>query len=337
MLDGLGGTQGTRETGPAPTYVTAEAETSELPKIVVESPSKPSDSPVKRSRIGDLPMRVIYRILAVGVALVLAAVAAVVGFVSSGSSDQPGEGKTGQIAAPSAAPPSPGPGSPEPSTPVSAPASASASEQASPSESPAETASPSPSPEGWEPAPDRSAVIAALADLRVPELPRDKRLGRLPGKAYKSKRRIEDDRTGVSLIRFGKPWKVFGASPFSTKQVLPKVKGIAHRAMLVSCPVPILVQREAKDTALLAARWTLNHHPKGSRIAWVASQPIKDGWLLAYRVKYKIKGKTRSSMAALAVVEAPGAKPAMLFVTIPDTQSKRWRDINTAVSSLRLK
>ncbi|MEV4752749.1 hypothetical protein AB0K21_40925 [Streptosporangium sp. NPDC049248] len=288
---------------------------------------------MKRSRIGDLPMRVIYRILAVGVALVLAAVAAVVGFVSSGSSDQPGGGKTGQIAAPSAAPPSPGPPSPEPSASVSA----SASEQASPSESPAETAAPSPSPEGWEPAPDRSAVIAALADPRVPELPRDKRLGRLPGKAYKSKRRIEDDRSGVSLIRFGKPWKVFGASPFSTKQVLPKVKGIAHRAMLVSSPVPILVQRKAKDTALLAARWTLNHHPKGSRIGWVASQPIKDGWLLAYRVKYKIKKKARSSMAAVAVVEAPGAKPAMLFVTIPDTQGKRWRDINTAVSSLRLK
>ncbi|MFI6455104.1 hypothetical protein ACIBF6_26510 [Streptosporangium amethystogenes] len=288
---------------------------------------------MKRSRVGDLPMRVIYRILAVGVALVLAAVAAVVGFVSSGSSDQPGGGKTGQIAAPSAAPPSPGPPSPEPS----APASASASEQASPSESPAETAAPSSSSEDWEPAPDRSAVIAALADPRVPELPRDKRLGRLSGKVYKSKRRIEDDRSGVSLIRFGKPWKVFGASPFSTKQVLPKVKGIAHRAMLVSCPVPILVQRKAKDTALLAARWTLNHHPKGSRIGWVASQPIKDGWLLAYRVKYKIKNKARSSMAAVAVVEAPGAKPAMLFVTIPDTQSKRWRDINTAISSLRLK
>ncbi|WP_326642670.1 hypothetical protein OG884_05195 [Streptosporangium sp. NBC_01755] len=332
MLDGLGGTQGTRETGPAPTYVTAEAETSELPKIVAESPPKPSDSPVKRSRIGDLPMRVIYRILAVGVALVLAAVATVVGFVSSGSSDQPGGGKTGQVAAPSAAPPSPGPGSPEPSAPVSA----SASEQASPSESPAETASPSPSPEGWEPAPDRSAVIAALADSRVPALPRDKRLGRLPGKVYKSKRRVEDDRSGVSLIRFGKPWKIFGASPFSTKQVLPKVKGVAHRAMLASCPVPILVQRKPKDTALLAARWTLNHHPKGSRIAWVASQPIKGGWMLAYRVKYKIKKKTRSSMAAVAVVQGPGAKPAMLFVTIPDAQSKRWRDINTAVSSLRL-
>ncbi len=346
MLDGLGGTQGTRETGPAPTYVTAEAATSEMPRIVAESPPKLPDSPVKRSRIGDMPMRVIYRILAVGLAVILAAVAAVVGFVSSSSPDQPGEGKTGQIAAPSAAPPSPGPGSAEPSVPVTEP-SASASEQASPSETPsasaspsestAETAAPSSPPDGSEPAPDRSAVIAALADPRVPDMPRDKRLGRLPGKADKSKRRVQDDKSGVSLVRLGKPWKVFGASPFSTKQVLPKVKGAAHRAMLVSCPVPILVQKEPRDTALLAARWTLNHHPKGSKITWTASQPIKDGWLLAYRVKYKLKGKARSSMAAVAVTEISGAKPAMLFATIPDTQSKYWRAINTAVSSLRLK
>ncbi|WP_436763852.1 hypothetical protein [Streptosporangium sp. V21-05] len=306
---------------------------------------------MKRSRIGDLPMRVIYRFLAVGLAVVLAAVAAVVGFVSSGSPDQPGEGKTGQIAAPSAAPPSPGSGSAEPSVPAtsatsaepsaSTPAQASPSgtpsASASPSESSTETTAPSSAPDGSEPAPDRSAVIAALVDPRVPDLPRDKRLGRLSGKADKSKRRVRDGKSGVSLVRLGKPWKVFGASPFSTKQVLPKAKGAAHRAMLVSCPVPILVQKEAKDTALLAARWTLNHHPKGGKITWTASQPIKNGWLLAYRVKYKVKGKARFSMAAVAVTEISGAKPAMLFATIPDAQSKYWRAINTAVSSLKLR
>jgi len=315
-----------------------------MPRIVAEIPPKLPDSPVKRSRIGDLPMRVIYRILAGGVAMVVAAVATVVGFVSSGSSDQPGEGKTGQITAPSAAPPSPGSVSAEPSTSVSEQASTqAAAAQAPPSQAPSASASPSPSEtaapssgsDGFEPAPDRSAVIAALADPRVPGPPRDKRLGRLSGKAAKSKRRLQDERSGVSLVRLGKPWKVFGASPFATKQVLPKVKGAGHRAMVVSCPVPILVQQKSKDTALLAARWTLNHHPKGGKITWTASQPTKNGWLLAYRVKYKLKGKTRSSMAAVAVTELPGAKPAMLFATIPDTQSKYWRAINTAVSSLR--
>lgn len=277
---------------------------------------------MKRSRIGDLRMRVVYRILAGVVAVAAIAVAAVIGLVSSGSAEQPGEDAPGQIAAPSAAAPSPGP------TSASSPASSSAAPSGSPSAPPSSGPSSAPTPDG-------SAVTAALADPRVPGLPPDKRLGRLPGKPYPSKRRVQDEKSGVSLIRFGKPWKPYGASPFATKQVLPPVKGAGHRAMLVSCPVPTLPQATMKETALLAARWTLNHHPGGARISWTASQPVKDGWLLAYRVKYTVKGKARSSMAAVALTEVPGTKPAMVFVTIPDSQRDRWRDINTAMSSVR--
>ncbi|GAA3157817.1 hypothetical protein GCM10010466_55720 [Planomonospora alba] len=305
----------------------AEAETSELPKIVAEPPRVPPASPIKRSRIGDLPMRVIYRILAGTAAVTVAAVAALVGFLSSGStdsSDRPGGEPPGQIAAPSAAAPSSGPSSPPPS--------AAASSAASPTASPT-AGTPAPGP---TPTPDGSAVTAALADPRLPGPPADRKLGRLPGKASAAKRRIKDEKSGVSLARLGKPWKSHGASPFSTKQVLPPVKGAGHRAMLVSCPVPILVQATAKDTALLAARWTLNHHPEGAEIKWTASQPVEDGWLLAYRVTYKVKGKSRSSMAAVTVIETDRAKkPALVFVTIPDAQRGRWRDITTALSSVR--
>ncbi|ACZ89890.1 hypothetical protein [Streptosporangium roseum] len=314
-----------------PTYVTAEAATSELPRVALDDPPKspvsPPRSPVKKSRIGDLPMRVIYRILAVVTAVVVAAVAAVVGFVYSGPSDQPGGEASGPIAAPSAATPSPGVSSPPAPSPLS---SASSSASAIPP-------SPSPAVSAARAQGRSAAVVAALADPRVPGLPRDKRLGRLPGKEYKTKRRLQDAKSGVSLARLGKPWKTHGASPFSTKQVLPKVKGVPTRAMLVSCPVPIKVQESPKDTALLAARWTLNHHPEDARIGWTASQRIKGGWVLAYRVRYEVKGKPRFSMAAVAVTEVPGAKPAMVFVTIPDAQRKRWRDINTAISSIRLK
>ncbi|GHE41728.1 hypothetical protein GCM10017673_50080 [Streptosporangium violaceochromogenes] len=266
-------------------------------------------------------MRVIYRLLAVFAAVLLVVVAVVAGFVYSGSSDQPGGEPSGQVAAPSAATSSLGPG-PSPESSASA--------------SPSPTGAPSPaaSPQADQ---ERKLVLAALADPRVPKLPRDRRLASLPGKKDRSKRRLRDSKAKVSLIRFGKPWKVFGASPFSTKQVLPKVKGAGVRAMLVSCPVPIRAQENPKDTALLAARWTLNHHPKGARISWTASQPIKGGWLLAYRVKYKVKGRPRLSMAAVAVTKVPDARPAMVFVTIPDAQRKRWRDINTAVASIRLK
>ncbi|WP_326824479.1 hypothetical protein [Streptosporangium sp. NBC_01756] len=318
-----------------PAYVTAEADTSELPKVVVDGPPKssinPLGSPVKRSRIGDLPMRVIYRILAAVTVVVVGAVAAVAGLVYSGSSDQPGEEASGPIAAPSAAMPSPGFGSPASSSSASPAPSSSASASVSASPAPSPTVSAARTPER------SAAVVVALSDPRVPGMPPGKRLARLPGKEHKTKLRLQDAKSGVSLARLAKPWKTYGAPPFSTKQVLPKVKGGATRAMVVSCPVPIKVQESPEETALLAARWTLNHHPKGSTIAWAASQATKDGWLLAYRVKYKIKAKSRFSMAAVAVTEVPGAKPAMVFVTIPDTQRAYWRDINTAVTSIRLK
>ncbi|MEV4097606.1 hypothetical protein [Streptosporangium saharense] len=314
--------------------MTAEADPSDPRRASAPRPPKPP----KRSRIGDLSMRVVYRVLAVAVVLVVAAVAVVAAVVFSGTSDRPGEVSSGQVAAPPAATPSPGssPSSTSPSVSPSASA-VSASASASASGSPEASASPSPSTLDGA-ARDRSAVVAALADSRVPGLPRDKKLARLYGKAHhKGKRVLKDRRSGVWLARLSKPWKIFGASPFSTKQVLPKVKGAPVRAMVVSCPVPIQAQRHAKDTALLAARWTLNHHPEDSRISWLASQPIKKGWLLTYKVKYKVKGKARFSVAAVAVTSGSASRPAMVFVTIPDVQRPYWRDVNTVVSSIKPK
>ncbi|MER7130638.1 hypothetical protein [Streptosporangium saharense] len=315
--------------------MTAEAD-SDPRRASAPRPPKPP----KRSRIGDLSMRVVYRVLAVAVVLVVAAVAVVAALVLSGTSDRPGEVSSGQVAAPPAATPSPGSSPPSASPSVSPSASAvsaSASASASASGSPEASASPSPSTLDGV-ARDRSAIVAALADSRVPDLPRDKKLARLYGKAHhKGKRVLKDRRSGVWFARLSKPWKIFGASPFSTKQVLPKVKGAPVRAMVVSCPVPIQAQRRAKDTALLAARWTLNHHPEDSRISWLASQPIKKGWLLTYKVKYKVKGKARFSVAAVAVTNGSASRPAMVFVTIPDVQRPYWRDVNTVVSSVKPK
>src|SRR5690606_3728146 len=145
---------------------------------------------------------------------------------------------------------------------------------------------------------------------------------------------------GVAFPRFAKVWTRARGNPFASRQVLPKVRGTELRGMLVSCPVPIPVQDSLRDTAFLAARWTLNHHPAGAKISWVASQPIKvskrDGWLLGYRVHYTIKGKKRTSMAAAALIDVPDDKPALVFITIPDTQRKHWKDINKVMTSLKV-
>jgi hypothetical protein len=364
--------------------VIAEAETTPLPKItVVEESAPPPPTPVRRSmwsRIGDLPMRVIYRGAAAVVAVAVAAAVALVAFVLR---EQPGEVTSGPIAAPSVLPPSPGSpslGAPPgpagvpgagpgatgheggsgvaatdgPATPLqavpaqtapvqSAPVQTAPPQAGSPTSSATEAATPLEHPEPGT-AGEPTAIEAALADPRVPGAPKTRRLARLPGKVLPGKRRVTDRRTGLTLPRLGRPWRAAKASPFATRQVLPRAKGAGHRALLVTCPVPIEVQDELRDTALLAARWTLDHQPKGAKIRWVASQRIsvgkRDGWLLGYRTQYKVKGKKRSSMAAVALVEAPAGRagrktgPALVFVSIPDAQRSRWRDINTVMSRL---
>ncbi|GLX00740.1 hypothetical protein [Microtetraspora sp. NBRC 16547] len=316
-----------------PTYVAAEAETTPLPKIVVPAPPPP---PRGGKGLGDLPMHVVYKSIA---AVTAVAAAGVAGFVllSGGEDDA---SATSAIAARSAvaSPPASvpttsaattgGPAATPMTTPVASPlvASPAASSLASPATTPGAVT---------------AVMQAALSDPRIPALPeRDRQLGRLYGMAAKTRGALKDERSGVAFPRFAEEWKLTPASPFATRQMLPKIKGTSFRGMLVSCLVPIPVQASPRDTAFLAARWTLNHHPSGATIRWTASQPItvgeRDGWLLGYTVNYTIKGKQRKAAAALALVDVPKDKPALVFVTIPDTQRKHWRDINTVMSRIRV-
>ncbi|WP_049562465.1 hypothetical protein [Nonomuraea sp. SBT364] len=273
---------------------------------------RPGSPPPKRSRIGDLRMGVIYRWLAAAAAVVVVAVVAVVLVLPSGSDE---DGRR-PIAAPSAAPASSAP--PASLDPAPTPVAVDSTPIARPTPEP-----------GASLAPGYTAMEALHADARLPRLPGKVRRLKLPAPA---KRVIRDKRTGLALPDLGRPWKTYGAAPFTSKQVLPKQRGDSRRGMLVSCPVPIEPQKSARDTALLAARWTLNHHPEGAKIRWLASQPVKRGWMLVYQVSY---GK-RSSRAAVVVADGGMAKPGLAFVTVPDTQRKRWRDITRVVSGVRV-
>ncbi|NUP01235.1 MAG: hypothetical protein HOW59_25255 [Nonomuraea sp.] len=249
-------------------------------------------------------MRSIYRGLAVVAAVAVSATVIVLALPSG-----PDEVVAGPVTAPPAAPASSGP----------AP---------TPTLTPTPTPTPTPSP-GSSLAPGYTAMEALYADPRVPELTdRVKRMA-LP-RAGKSV--VRDRRSGMTVPRLGRPWKSHGAAPFSTKQVLPPTRGTRLRGMLVTCPLPIMAQKSPRDTALLAARWTLNHHPKGSKISWLASQRVKNGWMLVYRVKY---GK-HSSRAAVVVMDGGMSKPGLAFVTVPDSQRKRWRDIGRVISGVRV-
>ncbi|WP_405086379.1 hypothetical protein [Microbispora sp. NBC_01389] len=338
-----------------PSYIAAEAETTPLPKITVPPPAPASNS---GKGLGDLPMRVVYRavVVAAGVGILGAGVAFVVlgrgapAPVAQGAAQQGAtqQGATQQVVLPSgvASPAAVagdvgtgggiGTATEAVATPGLSPLSSASPLSASPQ---AGVSPPGVSPEPSPGSPD-TAMAAALHDPRVPTLPANEReLRRRPGHPAHIRGLVKDRRSGVALPRFTKSWTLAKASPFASRQVLPKVKGMSYRGLLVSCPVPIPQQATLRDTAFLAARWTLNHHPSGATITWTASQPMKagkrEGWLLGYTVHYTVKGKKRTSAAALALVDVPDRKPAVVFVTIPDSQKKRWRDINAVMSSVK--
>ncbi|MFI9589766.1 hypothetical protein [Nonomuraea sp. NPDC052265] len=255
-------------------------------------------------------MRSIYRGLAVVAAVAVGATVIVLALPSG-----PDEVVAGPVTAPPAAPASSAPAPTTSATPT-------------PTSPPTPAPTPIPSP-GASLAPGYTAMQALYADPRVPRLTgRVKRMA-LPRPA---KLVVKDKRTGLAVPRLGKPWKTHGAAPFTSKQVLPAAGGGKLRGMLVTCPLPIMEQKSPRDTALLAARWTLNHHPKGSKISWLASQRVKTGWMLVFRVKY---GK-HSSRAAVVVMDGGMSKPGLAFVTVPDSQRKRWRDIGRVVSGVRV-
>ncbi|MFE3453821.1 hypothetical protein ACFXJ8_33340 [Nonomuraea sp. NPDC059194] len=256
-------------------------------------------------------MRVVYQVVAVVAALAVVVAGGLAVALLAGAD----EGEARPVAAPPAVPAS--------SAPSAAPS-------VTPSASAAPSASATPQP-GSTIAPGYTALEALAADRRVPRLPSRLKMRTLPGKPIATSGTIKDAKAGVSVPRLRGPWKRYGAAPFTSRQVLPKT-GAGPRGMLVSCPVPIEAQERPRDTALLAARWTLNHHPKGAVIRWLGSQPAKNGWTLYYQVKY---GK-RSSVAAVAVREADKDKPAMVFVSIPDTQKKRWADLRRVMSGVRV-
>lgn len=248
-------------------------------------------------------MRVLYRGLTA--AVVVVAVAAALALVLP---PEPDEVAAGPVTAPPAAPPSSGSVPTQDVTPV--------------------PRNDMPSPRASL-APGYTAMQALYADPRVPKLTRAVKRMALgsPGK-----RAVKDERIGLAVPKLPGPWKRYGAAPFTTRQALPKQRDTSLRGMFVTCPLPIMEQKSPRDTALLAARWTLNHHPKGSRITWLASQPVSKGWMLVYRVAYG----ARTSRAAVVIMDGGMSKPGLAFVTVPDSQRKQWRDIGRVASGVRV-
>ncbi|MFB9878770.1 hypothetical protein ACFFMN_12580 [Planobispora siamensis] len=203
-----------------------------------------------------------------------------------------------------------------------------------------------------DPSPQRQAQNASAAPatpvpsapaITLPKLPKATPLKTLPGTPSVVVGSVTDSKAAITYFRLGAPWKVASVSPFSAGQ---RVGGSRlPRTLAVSALLPgekpradLETDADFRKAAVTAVRWSVrNYHPTGSKVTWTASQRLATGkgWVLGYRVAYEIDGRKRSSQAALALIDIGQRKPAMLFVTVPDTRKQLWADIAPLVASAR--
>ncbi|WP_231619002.1 hypothetical protein, partial [Nonomuraea sp. SBT364] len=93
-----------------------------------------------------------------------------------------------------------------------------------------------------------------------------------------------------------------------------------------------------REIAARAARWTLTtQYPDGATLTWTASQktPVGKGWTLGFEVAYTSGGEQRTGQAMVSVVEVGKTKPAMLIASIPESGKAYWADLKTLATKVR--
>jgi hypothetical protein len=198
-----------------------------------------------------------------------------------------------------------------------------------------------------QPAPQAERQAAApkptVAPIKLPSLPKVTALTAMPGTPSPILGAVTDTKSAITYSMLGSPWAAKAIPSFSVGQRvsttrLPRTV-IASGLLPGATPVAALkTDADYRKAALTAVKWTIrNQHPAGSKVAWTASQTPANGkgWVLGYRVTYQVKGKKHTSQAALALLDIGRRKPAMLFVTVPDTHRKLWADIAPLMASAK--
>lgn len=188
-----------------------------------------------------------------------------------------------------------------------------------------------------------AAAKPTVLPIKLPSLPKATTLRTLSGTLSPVVGAVTDAKAAITYSKLGGPWSTKAVPPFSVGQRvgaarLPRTT-IASSLLPGATPVAALkTDADYRKAALTAVRWTIrNHHPAGSKVAWTASQKLATGkgWVLGYRVTYAIRGRKHTSQAALALLDIGRRKPAMFFVTVPDTHKKLWADIAPLMAGAR--
>ncbi|GAA0386303.1 hypothetical protein Acor_26220 [Acrocarpospora corrugata] len=194
------------------------------------------------------------------------------------------------------------------------------------------------------------------ATLEVKRIPEGEvvRLRRLPGAGSPVIGQVTDKKAGLTFVEFGRPWgrsKPLGTGPivdgaYSRRQtfVTEEYGPDGDRQWWADIDSQRHTSALAGDSLYDVAAATLDakqsrSFPSGTAGIDVASQPIKNGWVIVRRMLMPESDAGRESrieLSAVIAVDTGAARPGILWITIPDTHKRLWPDINRLVNSVRV-
>ncbi|MGW3353720.1 hypothetical protein ACWDA3_61535 [Nonomuraea rubra] len=222
------------------------------------------------------------------------------------------------------------------------------------SPTPAEPPVQMPTPTVPRPSPAHSAssdgpAVRRIAEGTVVALPR------YPGRGSKVIGRVTDPKTGLSFAELGAPWR--RSRPIGDGPVQDGRYNL-RQTLLTETYGPdddrkwwadidsqhLWSELDAGDSPYDAARAMLDDRqgsvfPAGTAGEDIASQPVRGGWLLArmMRMPPSPDGREASQELSVAIaVDTGRPRPAVLWITIPDTHRHLWPDVHTVVRSLKV-
>ncbi|GHH68603.1 hypothetical protein GCM10017673_17910 [Streptosporangium violaceochromogenes] len=188
-----------------------------------------------------------------------------------------------------------------------------------------------------------SSAPPSAPPIALPGLPVPTAMRVLPGTPSPVLGVVTDAKAAITYAKLGAPWTVAAIPSFTAGQRVGtgRLPGTLIASGLLPGDTPradLKTDAQFRGAATGAVRWTLRrHYPAGSRVTWTASQrpATGKGWTLGYRVTYVVKGRRHTSQAALTLLDIGRRKPAMLFVTVPDTNKRLWADIAPLMAGAR--
>jgi hypothetical protein len=197
----------------------------------------------------------------------------------------------------------------------------------------------------------QSAPAAAPQQVPLPT----RGLPTFTGKHTRSDGRVSDKDAGVSYPKLKSPWRLpskdnaLGERGFTAQRYVVTEQGRGSQLWYGQLMSGALSNAqgnlyggrgtERQAAAALARQFEDRFYSMPHKRREVASQELtvddRKGWVVAYFVSYERPGvKATGDMVAVAVVDTGRAKPAVVFMAVPNTHRKLWPDFNYVLGSL---